>query len=43
VQKGNLSLEKIFANITSEGMHSDVAAEIMDAFDFSSEFSKSPA
>jgi ABC-2 type transport system ATP-binding protein len=43
VQKGNLSLEKIFANITSEGMHSDVAAEIMDAFDFSTEFSKRPA
>jgi ABC-2 type transport system ATP-binding protein len=36
-QKGNLSLEKIFANLTSQGAHSDVADEIMDAFDFISE------
>jgi hypothetical protein len=42
MQKGNLSLEKIFANITSQGMHSDVAAEIMDAFDVSTESPKSP-
>lgn len=43
MQKGNLSLEKIFANITSQGMHSNVAAEIMEAFDLSTESTKSPA
>jgi ABC-2 type transport system ATP-binding protein len=36
-QKGNLSLEKIFANITSLGAHSDAVDEIMDAFDFITE------
>ncbi len=42
-QKGNLSLEKIFANLTSQGAHSDVAAEIMDAFDFITETKESTA
>jgi ABC-2 type transport system ATP-binding protein len=33
-QKGNLSLERIFASLTQQVEHTDVVNEIMDAFDF---------